>query len=90
MYKDTFRIKGVFYVKPTLESDEILATFENDHNAFFGEGHKLATDYVANKLNGKGVVVRKMTIIAEKYHYFDGFYIRCKQRYLIHMMKKEI
>lgn len=87
MYKDTFRIKGVFYVKPTLESDEILATFENDeiitddehdHNAFFGEGHKLATEYVANKLNGKGVVVRKMTIIAEKYHYFDGFYMRCK------------
>ena len=65
--KTMYKIKSIFTVKQTRESDQFLAEFENDeivtddkhdHDAWFGHAHKLARDFV--KEHG-GVIERTVT-----------------------------
>ena len=81
--KTNYEIKSIFTVKPNINSTIIAATFENDlicsndendHDGWYGEGHRKATEYI--KKNG-GVIIRKTevkyveTFISENGDYYD-------------------
>lgn len=78
-----YRYKTTFQVKPSIDSDKVMAEYENevesedkrDPEALFGEGHAKARDFM--KKHG-GIIVRKVVCTSEEYAYSDdgSIYLR--------------
>ena len=84
--KTLYKFKTIFMVKPDINSDKILAEFENDeivtedkadHAAFFGEGNTKARAYVEEH---GGVIVRKVMCTIEQLDYSNDGYLYLKLR----------
>lgn len=76
--KTLYKFKTIFQIKPDVDSDQVLAEFENDeivttdrynHDAFFGQGNRLANMYISEH---GGVIVRKVMCTYEQYDYSEG------------------